>query len=410
MNDSAIETVSRNFKKFVSEEGLINLTKPLLELMVLLFLCVLIYYFINIGNLYIEDNKRINIGKKQIFLFILIFMAILLVVFMFSIRGLIYSILAPFIFGIILAYILNPIVNYLQSRGIKRLWGVITVYLVMFIVLTIFSITLIPKLVSETRKLMLLMPKYSNDGYNYLYNLYLNYTRNIDNLPPEFKGIKRLLDINISKIENIVVSIIIKFSDKVFAIFSKVFTLILIPVLTFYFLKDADNFKRSIILLLPRFCRKEMVKIAKDIDLVLQGFIRGQLIVSALIALLMTLFLFVLKIEFAVLIGLIAGLSNVIPYIGPILGIIPGLLIALIDGPVKAIWVLVIFLTIQQLENTIITPKVVGKNVGIHPVFVILSLIMGGYCFGIFGLLLAIPLAAIIKILANYILNYIASI
>lgn len=407
MDNNAIEIISRNIRTIAEGAGFTEFFGFLTQLALLLLLCFLIYYLIHIGNQHVERGNKVNIGKKQIYLFILIFIIILLIIFMFRIRGLIFEILGPFIFAIAFAYILNPIVHYLQSKGIQRLWGVLILYTTILLIISLFSMTLIPRFTLEVKRLIEFMPEYSNDIYEYMYELYLKYNRNVESLPAELEGVKDLLRLNIDRIEGFVFGAFTSITNFLLGIFSKIIGLVLIPVLGFYFLKDAEKFKRSIILLLPRFCRSKIIDIAKDMDVVLAGFIRGQLTVAAFVGILTTLSLLALRVEFAVLVGLIAGIANIIPYFGPVIGIVPGVLFALLDSPMKAVWVVIVFVIIQQIESAIIAPKIVGKSVGIHPVFVILALIIGGRFFGIIGLLLAVPTAAILKVLGQHIVGYV---
>lgn len=408
MESNAIEIISKNIKTMAKGAEFSDFFKFLIQLTLLILLCFIIYYLINIGNQYVEVKKKVNIDKKQIYKFIFIFLNFLLIIFIFKIRGLLFEILEPFIFAIALSYILNPMVKYLYKKGIERFWGVLIIYLTIFIALLVISLTLIPKFTEEVKKFIEIMPKYSNDAYDFIYTICLKYNHNIESLPAELDGLKNLLRLNLNKIEGLVLDIITSATNILLNIFSKIIALILVPILTFYFLKDTEKFKRSILLTIPKFCRSSIICIAKDIDKVLGGFIRGQLIVATLIGILTTVSLLILKVQFALLVGVIAGITNIIPYFGPVVGIIPGVLFALMDGPAKAIWVIVIFTIIQQIESALISPKIVGESVGIHPVLVILALIVGGKFFGIIGLLVSIPIVAIIKVIGIHIISYIA--
>ncbi|AOY76998.1 AI-2E family transporter [Clostridium formicaceticum] len=407
MENSAIEIISRNVKMMTEGAGFTDFFLFLTQLTILILLGFITYYLIHIGNQHVAAKNKVNVGKKQIYQFVLVFIVLLVVIFMFRIRGLLFEILAPFIFALVFAYILNPIVHYLQTKGIERLWGVLLVYLTIFFALFLLSVTLIPRISEEVRSFIEFMPKYSNNTYDYLYELYVKYNRNVESLPEELEGVKNLLRLNIDRIQGLVFDIFTSVTNTLLNMFSKVIGLVLIPILTFYFLKDADGFKKSIVLFIPKCCRHEVLNIARDIDEVLGGFIRGQLTVAAFVGILTTVALLILRVEFAVLVGLIAGTANVIPYFGPVIGIVPGVLFALMDGPVKALWVIVTFTIIQQIESAIIAPKIVGKSVGIHPIFVILALIVGGRFLGILGLLIAVPTAAIMKVLGRHLMNYI---
>ncbi|MCC5911493.1 MAG: AI-2E family transporter [Clostridiaceae bacterium] len=410
MENTAIEVISKNMRNLAEATEFTDFFNFVTQLALLMLIYFVIYYLIHIGNKYVEHRHRLNIGKRQIYKFVLLFIGCLLFLILFRLRGLLFDILSPFIFAVVLAYILNPIVEYLTRKGIKRIWGVLMVYLSIVIVLVVISFTLIPRITNEIMRFIEVMPKYSNEFYDYLYDLYIKYNRNIESLPTELEGVKELLRLNIDRIEGIIFGAFTSMANALIGMFSKVIGLVLIPILAFYFLKDAEVFKRSIILLIPKACRRGALKMATDIDEVLGGFIRGQLTVAAFVGMLTTVSLLILRVEFAALVGLIAGTANIIPYFGPVIGIVPGVIFALMDGPVKALWVIVVFTIIQQVESGIIAPKIVGKSVGIHPVMVIFSLIIGGRFFGIIGLLIAVPTAAVIKVLGRYIINYLAKI
>ncbi len=407
MNEGAIETVSKSIRYLTEGKYLENSLNFIIQVLAVLLLAALLYYLVNIGNGYIEDKKRVAIKKKQLLYLALILAGVMFFLLLVNLRGLLLSILSPFIVAIVLAYILNPLIKKLCCRGMPRLWGVLLVYLTISVLIFVFSITLIPRMTAEIKNLIDLLPNYGNETFDYFYDLYLSYNKNVENLPEEFNAVKDLLRININRFQDIVITILKSVTEGLLAIFSKVVGLVLIPILAFYFLKDAEDFKRSLIMLIPAKGRREVLSIARDIDKVLGGFIRGQLIVAAFVGLLTTVTLMLLGVNFAVLVGLIAGLANVIPYFGPIIGIIPGVLFAIMDSPIKALWVIIAFTIIQQIESGILSPKIVGESVGLHPIFVILALLVGGKFFGIVGLLVAVPVAGVLKVLGNHIIKYI---
>lgn len=319
-----------------------------------------------------------------------------------------YEILSPFLFAIIIAYTLNPLVSYIEKKGIKRLWSVFIVYLAIAGVIFVFSVTLVPKITYEVKKLMESLPELGNYSYEYIYNKYVNYNNNIDNLPEEFQRVKDILKFNENRLEDFVIKAVSSVTNFMLSAFSKVVNMVLTLILAFYFLKDADSFKKMLILSIPKAIRKETLNIAKDIDKVLGGFIRGQLIVAGIVGLLTTISLLILKVEFAVIVGIIAGIANIIPYFGPIVGIIPAAIFASLGGLNKVLWVVGVFILIQQVESAVISPKIISDKVGVHPIVVILSLLIGGKFFGLLGMLLAVPVAAVIKVTVKHFVNYIA--
>lgn len=181
--------------------------------------------------------------------------------------------------------------------------------------------------------------------------------------------------------------------------------LVVIPIITFYFLNDKNYFIKKTYLTIPKKYRQDAKRLGKEIDRALGEFIRGRIIVAIFVGVSTTILLLVLRVDFALLIGMIAGAVDIIPYFGPVIGIIPAAFFALLESPVKALWVVLIFIGIQQIENNIISPKVIGEGMGIHPITIILSLIIGGGIFGILGMVFAVPVVAIVKILFSFIIE-----
>ena len=129
---------------------------------------------------------------------------------------------------------------------------------------------------------------------------------------------------------------------------------------------------------------------------------RGQLVEACFVGVLSVIVLYFIGIDYALIIGIIAGICNMIPYIGPIIGTILAVIIALLSGqPIKAIWVIIGMLVIQQVDNSLLAPKIVGDSVGLHPVFIMLAIIIGGNVGGLLGMLIAVPVTASLKILLS---------
>ena len=403
-----VQVISDNFTNLAESSGLANGLYFIMQLLTVILLFFIIYFLVHIGNQHIDTKRRVNIGKKHIVYFTLAFFSIVFILTLIKGGRSIYDMLSPFLYAIILAYILNPLESYIEKNGIKRIWAVFIVYFIVVLVIFLLSITLLPKMVNEIKGLLESLPELGNDSFGYIYNKYLKYNDNIENLPKEFQGVKELLKFDGSKIEEIILKILSSVTNSILLMVSKLLNLVLTPILAFYFLKDADKFKRILILSIPKQIRMSTINVAKDIDHVLGGFIRGQIIVAGIIGLLTTLALLILKVEFAVIVGIIAGVSNVIPYFGPIVGMVPAAIFASLGGLNKVIWVIGALLLIQQIESSIISPKIISDKVGVHPTVVILSLIIGGKYFGLFGLLIAVPVAGVIKVIGKHFINYIA--
>lgn len=176
--------------------------------------------------------------------------------------------------------------------------------------------------------------------------------------------------------------------------------LIIVPLLAFYILLDLDRLRNTAVGLFPARHRTQTLAVLHDIDVVLGGFIRGQLIVGAVVAVLVTSFLLVLGIKYALLIGVFAGVVDIIPYVGAIAGAIPAVIIAIISyGPLKAVIVVAAFIVVYELEGHVVAPTVVGQRVGLSPLFVIIAVLIGAELGGIGGMFVAVPIAGIIRVL-----------
>ncbi|MHB8146644.1 MAG: AI-2E family transporter [Vulcanimicrobiaceae bacterium] len=175
---------------------------------------------------------------------------------------------------------------------------------------------------------------------------------------------------------------------------------VIIPVFAAYMILDAQRIHDSILAIVPPAHRPLVVKIVNDFDTVLGGFVRGQLTVAAIVGVLVTIMLLILHVHYAVLIGLVAGLFEIMPYVGAIAGAIPAVAIALFsNGWQNALFVVIGFVVINQIEGHFISPFVVSESVGLSPFFVFLALLAGGELLGIPGLLLAVPVAGLIRVL-----------
>ena len=361
-------------------------------------LLLVIYYLINIGNNFIPDRKRIRISNSKVLPLIGIF---LLIYFLFSLFRR-YTILSDTVFTItlsaIIAYILNPLVEYFESKGMKRLFAVITIYLMTMGIFFILAFLVIPGSSIEIRKLVNNIPIYFNNITSFIDDISSRYYSSIGDLPPLLQGIEKAVIENVAKIENIIVLGIKNFLEGVVNSLSKIISLILTPILTFYFLVDKEFFKKKIIELIPNKHKNEVLSLANEIDTSVSKFVRGRLIMALCVGVATTIFLLIMGVDFAIVIGFITGLADIIPYIGPFLGFLPAVIFAFISSPIKALWVSVFFILIQWAENNILAPKILGNSTGMHPLTILLSIIVGGAIFGVFGMILSVPIVAIIKI------------
>ncbi|MHC9542494.1 MAG: AI-2E family transporter [Vulcanimicrobiota bacterium] len=191
--------------------------------------------------------------------------------------------------------------------------------------------------------------------------------------------------------------------------FLSYFALIFItPFVVFYILMDVDKYKNGFMALIPPSRKEDFSELLHEIDLVLGRYIRGQLLVCLVIGVSVTIALLLLDIQYAVLIGVFAGVIDIIPYVGVVIGMIPAVIIALFKSPLYALFVLAVLYFIHWSEGHIIVPNVVGQSVGLPPLVVIVSLIIGAETMGILGMFLAVPIASVIRVVVNHMVKRIS--
>ena len=178
----------------------------------------------------------------------------------------------------------------------------------------------------------------------------------------------------------------------------------LTPMLAFYLLRDWDGITRGLAELVPHDRRERVVDLAREADRIVAGYLRGQLTVAALIGLVTGLGLWAVGFPYAATLGLIVAVFSIVPYLGLILSLVPAIVVALVSGSVlvSLAKVAVVYGVAQGLEGAVISPKIVGDSVGLHPVWVVLALTVGGYFFGFAGLLVGVPAAAVGKLLVTH--------
>ncbi len=174
----------------------------------------------------------------------------------------------------------------------------------------------------------------------------------------------------------------------------------LMPIFVYYLLRDWDVLMKGLHDLVPPDLRPRVVRVAAEVDQRLSAFVRGQITVSAIMAVLYSLGLLVVGIDLAIPVGVLSGMLFVVPYLGTAVGIVLGVVLALIKFGLgmKVVWVIVVFAVVQFIEGYLLTPRIVGESVGLHPLVVMVALIVGGSLMGIWGMLLAIPITAVISV------------
>ena len=323
--------------------------------------------------------------------------------------GLLYlvrSIAVPFLLALLLAYFLDPAVDLLEERKLPRPLAVVVVFAAFVTCFATVLVFLIPSLNQEFAGLRQSLPNYAEGIYRLLPDQLLQSfgitgDRDLQGL------LNRLLQ-GAEKLSFDVVNQVLVFLSHAFSstlsFIVAVFGYFIIPVYLFYLLNDFDRMKDKVVDYLPLAMREKIISLALEINSVLGAFIRGQLTVCLILAVLYSFGLYFIGIDLALAIGILAGAAFIVPYLGTILGILLAGSMAILQFHdwLHPLLVLGWFGIVQSLEGMLITPRVVGDRVGLHPVETILAVLIGGDLFGFFGILLAVPVVASSKVLLRH--------
>ncbi|MBF0409249.1 MAG: AI-2E family transporter [Candidatus Riflebacteria bacterium] len=327
------------------------------------------------------------------------------------------GVVAPVLVSLVLAYIINPMVRFLERRSLPRPWAVLSLFSIGIIFSIIIIVPVFIQIVSEGHELFNRVSEINVDKITLEYKtwfreVYLKHSQNT--------VVKSYLEVFLQgdKVQQIVAKTVVFLKDFLISItrnvfgflmstFSGVFGLALLPLLTFYILLDLDQLYSNSLLLIPTVYRQSAERILKDIDSVLSAFLRGQILSCIIFGSLMFVALFMCGLKFSAILGPVAGVANLVPYLGGVFTTVVSLLIAISQfGPTWDFLItmgkIAIALSIVQgIDGFIVQPKIIGENVGLHPVLVILALIIGGSMFGILGMFLSVPVTCIGKVLSR---------
>ncbi len=327
-------------------------------------------------------------------------LAVLVLLGLYAVR----AVLPPFLLALVLAYTLHPPVDQLHRMGLRRAWAILLVYALVGLLAGTVIVFVVPLFVNELSGLAETIPKY----ISHVQGIIGGMERRFDRIPLP-GAFKTLVDEHVARAQAALLTAISRMVSAVFALLGQAFTIAIAPVLAFYMLNDLPAFRRQLETSLPPVWRQRVMAFLGELDRVLAGFIRGQLIVSAAVGALTAVAMGILGLPFALVLGIIAFFTDLIPYFGPFLGAVPGVLLAATSSWTLALKAAVAYVLIQQVEAAVLIPRVMGNSVGLHPLVLVFALLIGGRFFGIPGLLLAVPAAGCLKVVATFALRWLTA-
>lgn len=310
-------------------------------------------------------------------------------------------VLTPFVAAALLAYMGDPLADRLQKFKMPRTLAVVTVFLITFLVLALLILLIGPLVKTQVGALFQALPDIARQVEQVWLPTVLGWLR-IEK--GDDVGIGAFLADYSDMVGSWSGTILMSVTKSGGALAAAVLSLFLIPILTFYLLRDWDSIVVHFGALVPSSQRETVFQLARETDEVLSAFLRGQILVMAALAIIYSLGLSLVGLKFAIAIGVVSGLVSFVPYLGFVFGIVlAGLTVALEPNPLwQLVGVVVTFTLAQFIEGSVLTPKLVGDRIGLHPVLIIFAVAAGGQLFGFFGILLALPAAAVLSVLVRF--------
>jgi len=317
-----------------------------------------------------------------------------------SLLYLLKPVLTPFVVGIGIAYLADPFADRIEARGFSRTVATVIVFVALTLILAAIILVLVPLLIKQMQTLVQMLPNIEI-WYNATLLPWLQSTVGIDVKSMNLDLVTEGLSAEWKQTGGVISRVVQYATRSSMALIATLGSMAMIPVVAFYMLRDFDLLTARIKALLPINIQPRVSAWALESNDVLAAFMRGQLLVMFFLGVIYALGLSLVGLNYALLIGILAGLASIVPYLGFVVGIAVAMTIAFFqfDGYMPLALVLGVFAIGQMIESFVLTPLLVGDRIGLHPVAVIFAILAGGQLFGFMGILLALPIAAVIMVL-----------
>jgi sporulation integral membrane protein YtvI len=318
--------------------------------------------------------------------------------------NLIWGLLFPFVAGFVIAYLLSPIVDRLDERGVPRGLSALVLILLSLMAIAAGLLIIIPPIIGQITRLVAALGRLQGQIGDLFYRVN-DWVVSLEDYEtsPYAKPLVDNLVLRAQDVFSALFERLLAFVTSISQLATHIVNIIITPIFTFYLLRDMPKIKRWIKGRIPRRFLDETVETMREIDRVLAGFIRGQFIVSTIEATFIATGLTIIGVDYALLLGIFAGFANMVPYVGTYIGGIPALIVILLGEDVgrHLILSLILYVVVNVVDGYVLAPRIVGKRVGLHPVVTMIAMLVGAKFFGVIGFLAAVPVTATLKILAK---------
>lgn len=311
----------------------------------------------------------------------------------------------PIVLAGIFYYLLNPAVDFLEKKGVKRVYGIALLFLIVIGLIIWGVVVIVPKIQEQSMSFADNFPDYMNTVDEKAREIlrdpiFAQFQTQIDNYSD--KLMSTLTDF----IQNFSKSTISSVGKIVSAVANVVVAIVTFPFILFFLLKDGRHLAPYMSRVLPNRWRKPTLDVIAEMNEQVSSYIRGQLTVALAVAVLFIIGFSIIGLDYAVTLGIVAGVLNMIPYLGSFLAMIPAIFLGIVAGPVMLLKVIVVFVIEQTIEGRVVSPLVLGSQLSIHPVTILLVLLTSGKLFGLLGVVFGIPVYAAGKVLLTHLFNW----
>ena len=351
-------------------------------------------------------NNQVVTALLIILLILLIVIAFTKISYLFTTVWQFFTVVGiPIIVAAVFYYFLVPIVDFLERHGIKRIWGILILFIVIIGLIAWGGVVAVPKIREQLESFFTNFPSYVNTLSKQIEKISSN-SRIAEFQPQIDKIVDDTLNSLTTIIQNFSKGTLQSIGNVVSAVANTFLVILTAPFILFYLLKDGKNLPNYIVKFLPNRFRPITLQVMKEMNTKVSQYIRGQLTVAFAVAVMFIIGFSAVGLDFAVTLGVIAGFLNLIPYLGSFLAMVPVVFLALVAGPMMVLKVAIVFIIEQTIEGRVVSPLVLGSQLEVHPVTIIFILLTSGKIFGIVGVILGIPVYAALKVLITYLFEW----
>ncbi|MFE1244793.1 AI-2E family transporter [Fictibacillus sp. NPDC058756] len=344
------------------------------------------------------QSKFFRIGYGLLLIFLIILVGTKIDFIFRPIVVLVQTLFFPFLLGGVLYYLFRPVVQFLHKRNVPKVLSILLIYLLAIGLFVLLFYSIGPVLQRQVSNLVENTPALIDAIRSKLNDLQQNEWVNRFQESEQF-DVKEISDKVSAYLSNSVQTIGTNIANFIGIITNIIMIFVTVPFILYYMLKEGEKAPQMVLQTLPEKQRNNGTKILKDMDIALSSYIQGQILVSVCVGTMLYIGYLIIGIEYSLILAIIAMFTNVIPFLGPIIGVVPALIVAVVDSPAMVIKVLVIMVIAQQIEGNVISPQVMGKKLDIHPLTIISILLVAGSLGGLLGLILAVPVYAVLKVI-----------